>query len=263
MIEMLPYYLLLGCVAGTLAGMLGIGGGLIIVPALAFTFEAQGFDESIIMHLALGSSLATIVVTSLASIRTHHRHGAVMWPLVMRLSGGIVVGAVLGALLADQLASGWLQKIFAIFTLLVAVQMVFELRPPAVHQLPRAPVLVIVGGGVGAVSAIIGIGGGTVTTPFLLWCNIAARRAIATSAACGLPIAVGGAAGYWFAGLDVIYLPAGSSGFLYWPAIIGVVASSVIFASLGARLTHRLPVGALKKGFAMLLVAVGLKLLVF
>jgi len=262
MIEALPYYLLLGAVAGMLAGMLGIGGGLIIVPVLAFTFKAQGFDEEIIMHLALGSSLATIVVTSLSSIRTHHLHGAVMWPVVARLSGGIVVGALCGAWLADQLAGSRLQKLFALFTLLVAAQMAFELRPAASRQLPRAAALAVVGGGIGLVSAIVGIGGGTMTTPFLLWCNSAARRAIATSAACGLPIAVAGAAGYWLAGVDVASLPAGSSGYLYWPAVVGVVASSVVFASFGARLTHRLPVSLLKKGFALLLLVIGIQLLI-
>lgn len=260
MIEALFYYLLLGAVAGTLAGMLGIGGGLIIVPVLVFTFEAQGFDPAIIMHLALGTSLATIVVTSLSSIHTHHQHGAVIWPTVRRLSGGIVVGAMCGALLADQLSGDWLLTIFALFTLLVAAQMAFELRPTATRQLPGRPVLAGVGMVIGTVSAIVGIGGGTMTTPFLLWCNTAARKAIATSAACGLPIAVAGAAGYWIAGMDVTALPAGSSGYLYWPALLGVTVTSVGFAILGARLTHRLPVKLLKKGFALLLLAISVRL---
>ncbi len=261
MIEALGYYLLLGAVAGTLAGMLGIGGGLIIVPVLAFTFEAQGFDEAIIMHLALGTSLATIIVTSLSSIRTHHRHAAVMWPIVARLSGGIMVGALCGALLADQLASAWLQKVFALFTLLAATQMVLELRPIASRQFPGRAALAGAGVVIGMVSALVGIGGGTMTTPFLLWCNAAARNAIATSAACGLPIAVAGAGGYWIAGSGVVSLPPGSSGYLYWPALLGVVATSVVFASLGARLTHRLPVKVLKKAFALLLLAIGVRLL--
>ncbi len=261
MIEALLYYLLLGAVAGTLAGMLGIGGGLIIVPALAFTFETQGFDEAIIMHLALGTSLATIVVTSLSSIRTHHHHAAVMWPIVARLSGGIVVGALCGALLADQLASTWLQKIFALFTLLVAVQMAFELRPVAARQFPGRVALAGAGAVIGTVSALVGIGGGTITTPFLLWCNTTARKAIATSAACGLPVAVAGAVGYWIAGSGVASLPPGSSGYLYWPALLGVVATSVVFSSLGAKLTHRLPVKVLKKGFVLLLLIIGIRLL--
>jgi len=261
MIEVLLYYLLLGAVAGTLAGLLGIGGGLIIVPVLAFIFERQGFDSSIIMHLALGTSLATIVVTSISSIRTHHHHGAVLWPIVSRLSGGIMVGALCGALLANQLASDWLQKIFALFTLLVAAQMALELRPKGGRQLPGRTALAGVGGVIGLVSAIVGIGGGTMTTPFLLWCNTAARNAIATSAACGLPIAVAGAVGYWIAGLGVDSLPANSRGYIYWPALLGVVASSVVFASLGARMTHRLPAAILKKGFALLLLVIGVRLL--
>lgn len=263
MIEALLYYLLLGAVAGTLAGLLGIGGGLIIVPVLAFTFDAQGFDDAIVMHLALGTSLATIVLTSLSSIRTHHHHAAVLWPVVLRLSGGVVVGAFIGALLADQLTSAWLQSFFALFTLLVAVQMMFEWRPTVSHSLPGGVVLTAVGGVIGTISALVGIGGGSMTTPFLLWCNIAIRKAIATSAACGLPIAVAGAAGYWLSGLGVATLPAWSSGYLYWPALLGVVVSSVVFASLGARLTHRLPLGVLKKGFALLLLCIGLRLLLF
>jgi len=257
MIEALLYYLLLGAVAGTLAGLLGIGGGLIIVPVLAFTFEAQGFEAAIIMHLALGTSLATIVVTSLSSIRTHHQHGAVLWPVMRRLSGGIMVGALCGALLADQLASAWLQKIFAIFTLLVAAQMALGLRPQGGCELPGRAALAGVGTMIGVISSVVGIGGGTMTTPFLLWCRTATRQAIATSAACGLPIAIAGAVGYGLAGMGADSLPAWSSGYLYWPAFFGVVASSVVFASFGARMTHLLPVHLLKKGFALLLFAIG------
>ena len=262
MIEALLYYLLLGAVAGTLAGLLGIGGGLIVVPVLAFTFEAQGFDAAIIMHLALGTSLATIVVTSLSSIRTHHRHGAVLWPVMRQLSGGIMVGALCGAFVADQLASVWLQKIFAIFTLLVAMQMALGLRPQGMGALPGRVGLAGVGSVIGVVSSVVGIGGGTMTTPFLLWCHTATRHAIATSAACGLPIAVAGAFGYWLAGMGADGLPAWSSGYLYWPAFLGVVASSVLCASFGARMTHVLPVNLLKKGFALLLFVIGCRLIV-
>jgi len=260
MIEALLCYLLLGVVAGTFAGVLGIGGGLIIVPTLAIIFKAQGFDQSIIMHLALGTSLATIVVTSLSSIRTHHQHGAVQWPVVVRLSGGIMVGALCGAFLAGQLASDWLQKIFAVFALLVALQMALAWRPEGVRHLPGRAVLAGVGGVTGMVSAVVGIGGGTMTTPFLLWCHMALRHAIATSAACGLPIAVAGALGYWLAGTDVDGLPEWSSGYLYWPALIGVVASSVVCASFGARMTHLLSVVVLRRGFALLLFVIGLYL---
>ncbi|MCF6322862.1 MAG: sulfite exporter TauE/SafE family protein [Gammaproteobacteria bacterium] len=260
--EALLYYLLLGIVAGTLAGMLGIGGGLIIVPALVIIFKAQGFDPSIIMHLALGTSLATIVVTSLSSIRTHHQRGAVQWPVVIRLSAGIMVGALCGALLAGQFASDWLQKLFAIFALLVALQMALELRPEVVRDLPGCAALAGVGGVIGVVSALVGIGGGSMTTPFLLWCGVAVRQAIATSAACGLPIALAGALGYWLAGQSVAGLPEWSSGYLYWPALVGVVASSIVCASFGARMTHLLSVRVLKRGFALLLFVIGCYLII-
>ncbi len=260
MIEALLYYLLLGAVAGTLAGLLGIGGGLIIVPALALAFETQGFEGGLIMHLALGTSLATVVITSLSSVYTHQRHSAVVWPVVARLSGGMVMGALCGALLAGYLSSDGLQKIFALFTLLVAAQMVWALRPQG-QQLPARLALAGVGSVIGGVSSVVGIGGGSMTTPFLLWCQVPIRRAIATSAACGFPIALAGAAGYWVVGQGVSMLPAHSSGYLYWPALLGVVVSSVPFARLGAGLTHRLPVETLKKGFALLLFVVGVSLL--
>ena len=262
MIEALLYYLLLGAVAGTLAGMLGIGGGLIIVPALVIAFEMQGFKASIIMHLALGTSLATIVVTSLSSIRTHHQHGAVQWRVVVRLSGGIMVGALCGAFLADQLASDWLQKIFAVFALVVALHMALELRPKRTRHRPCQAAIMGVGGVIGLVSALVGMGGGTMTTPFLLWCNIAVRQAIATAAACGLPIALAGALGYWLAGVGVDGLPQWSTGYLYWPALMAVVASSVVCASFGARMTHQLPVRVLRRGFALLLLVIGCYLII-
>ncbi len=263
MIEALLYYLLLGALAGTLAGMFGIGGGLIIVPVLAFIFKAQGFDPGVIMHLALGTSLATIVVTSLSSIRTHHQYGAVQWAVVVRLSAGIMVGALCGAFLAGQISSGWLQKIFAAFALLVAFQMVLELRPEVGHHLPGRVVLAGVGGVIGMISALIGIGGGSMTTPFLLWCGVAVRQAIATSAACGLPIAMAGALGYWLAGIGADGLPQWSSGYLYWPALIGVVTSSVVCAPFGARMTHQLlSPRVLKRGFALLLFVIGCYLII-
>jgi len=246
-------YLCLGAVAGTLAGLLGVGGGLIIVPVLALVFREAGMDPELIMHLAIGTSLATIVLTSLSSVRAHHRRGAVLWPLVWRLSPGIVLGALLGAVLADAMHGLWLSRFFGVFELFVAVQMAMGLRPAPHRGLPGAAGMFGAGGLIGTVSAIVGIGGGTLTVPFLSWCNVEMRKAVATSSACGLPIALAGALGFVLTGLDARGLPAWSSGYVYWPAFLGIVVASVAFAPMGAALAHRLwgrpwPIGCRRPG---------------
>ena len=254
-------YLALGGVAGVLAGLLGVGGGLVIVPALLWVFRADGFAESVVVHLAVGTSLATIIATSLSSIRAHHRRGAVLWPVVRRLAPGIVVGAVLGAAIADRLATAWLQRVVGAFALTVAAQMLLGARAEAHRGLPGPLGMGAAGSVIGAVSGLVGIGGGSLTVPFLSWCSVDIRRAVATSAACGFPIAVAGAAGFAAVGWGESALPPGSTGFLYWPAFAGVAAASVLTAPLGARLAHSLPVVALKRVFATVLALVGLKLL--
>ncbi len=254
-------YLLLGAFVGTLAGLFGIGGGLIIVPVLATIFKHHGFNDDIIIHLAVGTSLATIIPTSISSVIAHHRRGAVLWPAFRQLAPGILVGAFLAAYIADQFSSVHLKTIIGIFAILVALEILFDIKPQAHRELPGRVAMSLTGGVIGLVSALIGIGGGTLTTPFLLWCNKAIRNAIATSAACGLPIALAGAIGYIKTGMDAPLLPEWSTGYVYWPAMVGVTLASVLFAPLGARLTHRLPVKVLKKFFAVLLVGVGIHLL--
>lgn len=255
-------YLVLGGVAGVLAGLLGVGGGLVIVPALLWVFRSNGFDEAVVAHLAVGTSLATIIATSLSSIRAHHRRGAVLWPVVGRLAPGIVVGALLGAAIAERLATVWLQRVVGVFAVAVAVQMLQGGRAEAHRGLPGPTALGAAGALIGSVSGLVGIGGGSLTVPFLTWCSVDIRRAVATSAACGFPIAVAGAIGFAAVGWREPGLPPGSTGFLYWPAWAGVAAASVLTAPLGARLAHSLPVVALKRVFAAVLALVGLKLLV-
>jgi uncharacterized membrane protein YfcA len=260
-VEAVIIYLLLGAFAGLVAGLLGVGGGLIIVPVLVFIFTGQGVAEHLIVHLAVGTSLATIVFTSISSVRAHHQHGAVLWPAFWQLTPGIVIGAWLGALFADLLASDQLRRFFGVFELLVAIQMTFNVKPRPHRQLPGRAGMVGAGSVIGAISAIVGIGGGTMTVPFLVWCNVAMRKAVATSSACGLPIAVAGATGFIVTGWNAVDLPAYSSGYVYWPAFIGIVIASVLSAPLGARLAHRLPAAQLKRIFAVLLYILGLRML--
>ena len=257
----LPGYLMVGAIAGLLAGMLGVGGGLVIVPVLVYLFTLQGFDSSVIMHLAIGTSLATIVLTSLSSIRAHHQRGAVLWSVVWRLTPGIIAGAWLGAAVAHLLPSATLRTIFGVFEVLVAVQMALEFSTSPHRQLPDRFGTGIAGTVIGAVSAIVGIGGGTLTVPFLTWCNVEMRRAVATSAACGLPIALAGAIAYTVTGWNHAALPAASSGYLHWPALLGIGVTSVLFAPLGAHLAHSLPVRTLKRFFALFLAVLGLRML--
>ncbi len=254
-------YLSIGAFAGVLAGLLGVGGGLVIVPVLAFVFTGLGFAGDSIMHLAVGTSLATIVLTSISSVRAHHRRGAVLWSVFWRLMPGIVLGAWLGAAIAHSLPSPDLRLVFGVFELVVATQMGFGLKPAPHRGLPAAAGMGLAGGVIGTISAIIGVGGGTLTVPFLAWCNVAMRNAVATSAACGLPIAVAGTVGFVVAGWGEAGLPAWSSGYIYWPAFAGVSVASALFAPLGARLAHSLPTAVLKRLFALLLALLGLRML--
>lgn len=261
MTTLILLYLLLGVCTGLLAGLFGIGGGLIIVPVLVFIFTAQGFAAEAMMQMALGTSLATISVTALASIWGHQRHRAILWPVCLRLTPGIVLGAALGVAFAEAVGSDALRYVFVVFVLLIAAQMLLGLQPSPSRGLPRMPGMTAAGAGIGGLSMLVGIGGGTLTTPFLLWCNTPLRNAIATSAACGLPIAVAGTLAYMIAGLGMAELPPGNTGYIHWPAAIAIAAASVLTAPLGAHLTHTLPVKLLKRLFALLLVAVAVRML--
>lgn len=255
-------YLLLGAGAGIIAGLLGLGGGIVIVPALLYLFFRQDMPGDILMHLAVATSLATIVFTSISSTWAHHRHNAVLWPAVAALVPGVIGGSICGAVIAHYLPSTSLRIIFGIFELLVAVQIGFGFRPSAQRELPGRPGMFAAGGGIGGLSTLLGIGGGTLTVPFLLWCNVNIRNAVATSSACGLPIAAVGAVALMVAGSSYENLPAGSTGYVYWPAALIIMLASVITAPLGARLTHMLPVVILRRIFAIVLAAIGIRMLI-
>lgn len=254
-------YLLLGGFAGVMAGLLGVGGGLIIVPILAVLYHLQGFDSSQVMPLAVGTSLATIVFTSLSSSWAHHRRGAVNWPVMSQLTLGILAGGWLGGVVAVWLGGTVLTAVFGLFELLVATQMAFGGKPAVHRAAPGALRNAIAGAVIGALSALLGIGGGTLTVPWLIWHNVDMRKAVATSAACGLPIALVGALGFLAAGWGQALLPAGSSGYIYWPAVLAISAASVFSAPVGAALAHRLPQRRLKRVFAGFLACLGVLML--
>lgn len=243
-------YLALGAVAGFFAGLLGVGGGAIMVPVLALMFAAQGFPEAHLMHLALGTSMCSIVFTSLSSLRAHHGHGAVLWPIVWAIAPGILIGTFAGAQLASALPTRPLAIFFTVFMSYVAFQMLANIKPKPARQLPGSLGMFLVGNGIGGISALVAIGGGSLSVPFMTWCNVRMHQAIGTSAAIGLPIALAGTAGYLLGGSGATALPAGSVGYIYLPAMAACVAMSMLTAPLGARAAHKLPVATLKKIFA-------------
>jgi len=253
-------YIALGAFAGVLAGLLGVGGGLVIVPMLSFIFVAQGLPAEHILHLALGTSLASIMFTSISSLRAHHGRGAVNWLVVRRITPGIMLGTFFGSWVAAQLSTGFLKIFFVIFLFYVAIQMLLNIKPKPHRQLPGSVAMTAVGGLIGGVSSLVGIGGGSMSVPFMIWCNAAMHTAVGTSAAIGFPIALAGAAGYLVNGLAVA-LPSQTVGFIYLPALLGVAGASILTAPLGARLAHSLPIDKLKKVFALLLLVMGTKML--
>ncbi len=213
-LDYLSIYLTIGAVAGVMAGLLGIGGGLIIVPALVWVFGRQGVDGGQLVHLAVGTSLATIVATSVSSIWAHHRRNAVRWDLFAQLTPGILLGAWAGAEAADRLSSAWLQRAFGCFAVVVGLQMLLGVKAEARHNLPAPPGMALSGAVIGCVSALVGIVGGSMTVPFLTACRVHIREAVATSSACGLPIAAVGALGFIWIGWSNQGLPAGASGYV-------------------------------------------------
>lgn len=254
-------YALLGAIAGTSAGLLGIGGGLIMVPALLMIFPEIGIDGGHMVHMAIGTSLAAIVFSSISSVYSHHRHGGVIWKLFAKVAPGVIVGAVLGSTIAHYLPGDILKRIFGVLEIMIGIHMGIGRQPAPSRQLPGIVPLSGVSLTVGSIASIMGMGGGAMTTPFFMWCNVAARNAIATSAAIGLPTAISGSIGYIITGWGQQGLPHWSFGYVYLPALLGIVLFSMVFAPLGARLAHRLPAKTLKRIFAFVLMGLGLNML--
>jgi len=254
-------YPAMGLFAGFFAGLLGVGGGLILVSLMVIAFNAQGFPADRVMHLALGTSMATIVFTSIKSALSHHRHGAVRWDIVRNSAFGLIAGTLLGAAIADQFRSKWLAMVFVAFVIYSAINMLFDLKPKPSRQLPGPVGLQASGGVVGVMSALVGAGGGFISIPLMSLCNVAMRQCVATSAALGLPISLAGVAGYLWMGWGKDHLPAFSIGYVYLPAFVGIVAGTFVTVPVGARLAHTLPVPKLKRVFAVVLSILAAKML--
>lgn len=263
MLTSLAIFAATGALAGFLAGLLGIGGGMILVPALIFSFQAQGVSSEVLTHLAVGTSLASIVLTSLSSLRTHHAQGGVDLQLFKQLTIGLVLGALIGAQIAHALPARTLQFIIGFFAIWTGLKMFIGSKPVGTTpQVASTRELHAVGGFIGVASAIFGIGGGSLMVPYLVKSGVAMRRAVGTAAACGFPIAVAGVIGFMYSGWGLAELPAGSTGYVYWPALAGIALTSLFAAHAGALMAHRMPAQQLKRAFAVLLVLVGLRFLV-
>lgn len=250
----------IGVVAGFLAGLLGVGGGLIIVPAMVWVLEAAGVTHQV-QHLALGTSLAVMVFTSFASVRAHHARGAVDWSIVKRMAPAMIVGMLVGSQIAGWIPSHDLKWFFVVYAYVIALQMLADKKPQGGRPLPGPLGLWSSGGVIGVISSFVGIGGGSMSVPFMSWCNVPMPRAIATSAALGWPIALSGTLGYMLSGWGRSGLPAYSAGFVYLPAVATLCLITMRTAPIGARLAHRLPVAKLKKAFAGVMILTATQLL--
>jgi uncharacterized protein len=248
--------LAVGAATGFLAGLLGIGGAMLMVPVVTFVLTGKGYPEAYVVKTAVATSLATISFTSLSSVLAHHRRGAVLWSLVKVLAPGILIGAAIGSQLAVALPGNSLGILFAAFVSFSATQMLLDRKPRATRTLPGPVGTFGVGTLIGFLSSLVGAGGAFVSVPFMTWCNIKIHNAVATSAALGFPIAFAGTLGYLWAGRELPPMPHGSFGYLYLPGLAAIALASVMTAPLGARTAHRMDIKRLRRIFAVVLYVV-------
>jgi len=261
-VEWWASYAAMGALMGFFAGMLGIGGGALVVPLVAIVMEAQGLPHEHILHLAVGTAMAAMVFTSVSSLRAHASRGAVRWDVWRRITPGILVGGVIGALIAGTLPTRWFALIFTCFVYYAATTMLLDIKPKASRQLPGTAGMFAVGVGISGLSALVAIGGAVMSIPFMLFCNVPMLHAIGTAAAIGFPIAVSGTVGYVLGGWGAAGLPAHAFGYVYLPALVGIVVASVLTAPVGAAVTHRAPVQRLRQVFALLFYILATRMLI-
>ena len=256
-LALVPIFLLLGAFVGFMAGLLGIGGGFTLVPVLMEIFTRQGIGVAHLLPLAIGTSAASIIFTAFASARAHHRRGAVVWPVVAAMAPGLVLGSLIGPQIASALPMRVMAAVFGSFTWFTAARMVWAKPPTATRDLPGKPAMFGVGTLIGLIAGMVGTGGAFLAVPFMTRCNVKVHTAVATSAAIGWPVAVASAIGFVFAGWHATDLPPYSLGYVYLPALAGIVVMSMLLAPLGARVAHAWPVARLRKVFAIMLWVLG------
>ncbi|MAZ08632.1 MAG: hypothetical protein CMN90_03050 [Sutterellaceae bacterium] len=260
-VQAVAAYIAIGVVAGFLAGLLGVGGGSVLVPALVWAFKLAALPGQWHFRLALGTSMATILFTSVSSVRSHHLHGAVRWDVVKNFIPGILLGTLFGTFLARHVSTTFLIVFFALFMGLASFQMFFEYKPKPGRVLPGRNGQMGVATFIGTASSLVAVGGGALTVPFLVWCNVSIRNAIGTASAMGFPIALGGTIGFIFNGWTAPGLPTGSLGFVYTPALLFTVVASVLLAPWGAQAAHILPAPLLRKVFAVVVFGIAVNMM--
>jgi uncharacterized membrane protein YfcA len=245
--------MLCGSISGFLAGLLGIGGGMILVPFMILVFNNLHFDQSVIVHMAIATGMATILFTTTSAIWAHHKQGSIDWKLVASLSPGLVAGSLIGGSeIFEALNTSWLSLFFAIFTAYSSIQMILNKKPSAGRELPGMLGLFSFGAFAGVISSLVGAGGAFITVPFMLWCNVKPHTAMASSSGLGFPIAAAGTIGYMYGSWGHPNLPSGSLGFVYVPAATCIVAISIFTAPLGAKMARKLNVAQLKRIFGVM-----------
>jgi uncharacterized membrane protein YfcA len=255
-------YLAIGAGVGFFAGMLGIGGGALMIPLLVWLFDAQDLPREHLLHLAVGTGMATILFTSVSSMRAHARRGAVRWDIVKRITPGILAGGLAGSAIASTLPRFAFAVIFVVTVYAAALNVFLQRKPNPSRTLPGAAGLFAAGAAISAVSAVAAVGGAFLTVPFMVWCNVPMLHAIGTAAAIGFPIAAAGTVGYVATGLGQASLPAWSLGYVYLPALAGVTVASMAIAPVGAMVAHRLPTKVLRRVFAVLMFSLATRMLI-
>ena len=261
MLELFLLSMLLGVAAGLLAGLFGLGGGVLIVPALVWLFSSQQFPNELIMIMAVATSLATIIITSISSLITHHKFQTILWDRVFRLSPGILFGAGIGAIVADLIVADMLRWFFISYLFYVGLRMGLQTNYQHQRKKSYKRLDYLVGNGIGFISSILGIGGGTLTVPYLVNRQIPMKNAVAVSSACGLAIAISGTTVYAWRGWDKILLPEWSFGYIYLPAFTGIIVCSIVTAPIGAKLANKLPAQKLKRSFSAVIFLIAFKMM--
>ncbi len=266
-ISMMLWYLVTGVFAGTMSGMLGLGGGIVVVPALATLFlYNQDIPNALHMRMAIGTSLVIMIVTLASSVFAHHARKAVNWWMVRAVFPGLIAGIIFGMVLVCFLPAGFLSRFFSIFLLVVVIHLLFFDRDPVENNLPSivSPTLIVgCSALIGMLASLLGVGGGVMWVPFFLHCKLRIHEAVGTSVACGIVAAIIATAGFMTAGVFIDLSIPFSTSYIYWPAFLGVAMTSVIFAPVGAALAYKLSARLLKYVFALLLLCIAIQMMFF